>query len=107
MRLEIKSSVERQGEMNHEPGISLDLLANGLREQRTDGVIYNVENDRYKQKNNVDYPHQGKQTHIERVTPLLIASLLLVVTAFVQADSKFEKVNACPELLKLCQKSGY
>ncbi len=36
--------------MNLELGISLDLLPNGLREQRTDGVIYNIENDRYKPK---------------------------------------------------------
>ena len=36
--------------MNLKLGISLDLLANGLREQRTDGVIYNIKNDRYKPK---------------------------------------------------------
>ncbi len=36
--------------MNLEIVISLDLLTNGLRQQRTDGVIYNIENDRYKPK---------------------------------------------------------
>ena len=54
-------------------------------------------------KNNVDYPRQGKQMHIERVTPLLIASLLLVVTDSIQADNKLQGGNACSELLKFCR----